>query len=257
MPLETLEHFLSHRITALFQKYRHGHLIEDLPIRLEVLAECAGVISIEDREMIPEALVAVEKTGFKSYLQSNFKELPGFRVRRRFSLAHEIAHTFFYEEVDGVLKPMRDAPRGSNLESACHQAAGLLLVPDTCLSKELAKSSNGFTLEDVLPLSRTFDVSAEVMLRRLAQHGVFDAARIAPILTRAGIIEFALYPPELKSCLSEPVRGTDFTEWFGKRARQIETLQDGSLRRISREGVVLAREIHITSERRLWELKRC
>ncbi len=256
MALETLEHFLNHRLAKLLNRYRRERIGAPLPIDLEELAKFAGVLSVEGQEMIPEAVVTVEESGFRIYLQSNYANQPGIRIRQRFSLAHEIAHTFFYEEINGVLKPMRDALRGTKLESACYQAAGLLLVPEEFLREELSKISEPFSVEQVLPLSRMFDVSVEVILRRLVEHGVFDSRQLTPILARAGKIEFALYPPLLKSCVSEPRRGTDFSEWFGKHAVQIETLANGALRRTSREGVVLARSIHIGPEMRLWELKR-
>jgi hypothetical protein len=94
------------------------------PIDLNVMAQLLGNVNVEEREMIPEAAVQVLGLRFRIYLRSNFMDRPGARVRRRFSLAHEIAHTFFFEVRDSSLKPIRGAPRGDNLEAACHEGAG-------------------------------------------------------------------------------------------------------------------------------------
>ena len=57
--------------------------------------------------MIPEAAMQITDGQFRIYLQSNFTEMPGASVRRRFSLAHELGHTLFYEEQDGELTSQR------------------------------------------------------------------------------------------------------------------------------------------------------
>src|SRR4051812_3098828 len=121
--------FITQRVNCLLEVYLK-HLSDRLPIDLYELAPLCGVLAIEEREMIPEAVIHTDGTGFRISLQSNFIGLHNCRLRRRFSLAHEIAHTFFYEVRDGRLKPIRRAPVGDRLEAACHEAASLLLIPE-------------------------------------------------------------------------------------------------------------------------------
>ena len=144
---------------AAYLKLQAGNQEQPLPIDPKILARGIGNIDLEEREMIPEAAVKLSGSRFQIYLQSNFKDHPGMRIRQRFSLAHEIAHTFFFEVYDGGLKPMRGGPRGMNLESACHEGASRLLVPKRFLRKELEHESRAICGEDVLRLTETFDVS--------------------------------------------------------------------------------------------------
>jgi len=169
--------------------------------------------------MIPEAVLKPESKGFRIFLQSNFANAPGMRLRRRFSLAHEIAHTLFYELRDGSPSPVRGAPRSDRLESACHQGAGLLLVPQGPLRRELSRMDHPIGPEGAVELARKFDVSLVVMLRRLDQAGTFDSARNALVLARTSerghaTIEFAPYPPWLKVLLPNPRPGTEIEAWL-------------------------------------------
>jgi hypothetical protein len=93
-----------------------------LPIDLDVLSADIGLV-VEERGMIPEAAMQALDGRLHIYIQSNFKDLTGSTLRRRFSHAHEIGHTLFYEQRDGELKARRDSPRGDALETACHKAA--------------------------------------------------------------------------------------------------------------------------------------
>lgn len=108
-----------------------------LPVDLRVLAQAMGNIDIEEREMIPEAAILPIGNRFRIFLQSNFNHHHGMKSRLRFSLAHEIAHTFFFELTGDALRPMKGAPSGVQLESACHSGAGRLLIPERSLRREI------------------------------------------------------------------------------------------------------------------------
>jgi Zn-dependent peptidase ImmA (M78 family) len=188
---------------------------QDIPIDVFRVANRIGAV-IEEREMIPEAAMEVKEGQFHIYLRSNFRGLPGTALRARFSLAHEIGHTLFYEQRDGSWKSRKDAPRGDRLEAACHKAAAMILVPSTALSAELHRGaiSNAASLTE---LADRFEVSVEVMVRRLHDFGGLNGDW-APVLTRRNgndfEIEYAVYPPWLKSHLGEPARGADFLSWM-------------------------------------------
>src|ERR1700675_3000065 len=90
-----------------------------LPVDPADIANLCSVVSVEDRAMIPEGVLAPVRGGFKVFLQDNFASDPGNRVRRRFTFAHELAHTFFYSVEGDLPKPMKGAPRGARLERLC------------------------------------------------------------------------------------------------------------------------------------------
>lgn len=213
-----LDGFLAHRVEKLFTEYERAKAGDLLPIDLVEVARIAGVESIEEREMIPEAVLHVGAGGFRIFVQSNFKGLPGNRTRGRFSIAHEIAHTLFFERQEGLMRPLKEGPTGDNLELACHTGASLLLLPTGPL-KDAIRCFVDFPLaEDLISLARQFDVSMEVLLRRLRSIGYFDSPERAPILVRGPqeVIEYAVYPAWLKRLPTDPERGTRFADWFGQ-----------------------------------------
>jgi hypothetical protein len=210
--MDSLDSFLSYRVEQLTAG-------QGAPIDLRAIAPRCRVFSVEEREMIPEAVMTPDGVGFRIYLQSNFKELPGVGTRQRFSFAHELAHTFFYEERDGAMKPLRGAPKGEHLEAACHQGAALLLVPGRLLRDELKSVPRPLGAALHVRLAQRFDVSVEVIMRRLDKIGAFEG-RFAPALVRRQpnsilTIEYAVYPPWLKAILPSPRRGMEFRKWLG------------------------------------------
>jgi IrrE N-terminal-like domain len=160
-------------------------------------------------------------------------------LRRRFSIAHEIVHTFFYEMRGGCLKPKRQVPRGNRLEGACHKGAALLLVPDRFLPGEL-QGPGPIGARRIVDLAGKFQVSIEVMLRRLDQLEVFESHRVAPVLVRGfgseAEIEFSVYPTWLRLFLSKPRRGVGLSSWFLDCGTGIE--QKDAIGPKSKEGMV-------------------
>jgi hypothetical protein len=201
------------------------------------LAQAIGNVDIEECEMIPEAAIKVSGGRFKIYLQANFKDRLGQRVRLRFSLAHEIAHTFFFQVQDGKLRPMKGGPRGDDLERACHEAAGQMLMPTCLLPAEIEKTRT-VSGEDIIQFARIYDVSVETVLRRLRLHPAIEAQDTTFALCERGIIRFALYPTWLGSILRKPsgksiqawVRSSDVSlqDWFLSSGLAVEALTDGS-----------------------------
>ena len=186
-----------------------------VPIDLDTLSSDIGAI-VEAREMIPEAVMQAAGGRFYIYLQSNFRDLPGTATRRRFTLAHEIGHTLFYEQRDGDLKPRKDSPRGEGLEFACHKAASMILVPSKSLQAEL-RQREITDADGIVSLARGFDVSVEVMARRLHDLHAFENGWM-PVLTRLSggipLIEFAAYTHWLIPHIVAPEKGIAFPDWF-------------------------------------------
>jgi hypothetical protein len=255
--VDSLDSFLSHRIEQLVAG-------KPAPVDLRAIAVHCGVLSVEEREMIPEAVMTPEGTGFRIYVQSNFRHLPGAGVRQRFSLAHEIAHTLFFEERDGTMKPLRGAPTGDRLEAACHQGAGMLLVPNSLLRRELKSSPRPLGATCLVRLAEFFDVSVEVIMRRVYGVGAFEG-EFAPVLLRhqpnaVFTVEYAVYPPWLKALLPTPRRGVDFAAWFGveNAGRDVRGGTPGTEASWTREtpqGLLVATPVDITGSLRIVELQ--
>ena len=242
--MDSLDNFLNFHIEKLTVN-------QDIPV--DILKVAAQIdASVEERLMMPEAAVDIKNGHFHIYLQSNFRDLPGAALRRRFSLAHEIAHTLFYERQEGELKSRKDSPKGDRLEAACHKAAALILVPSQALRSEVGRQevSNSAVL---VGLANRFEVSTEVMLRRLNEFGGFED-NWAPVLTRrngeAFEIEYAAYPPWLKSHLGKPHIGMDLSTWF----RPTES-SGGVLTRKLADAKLEARPFQITGSKTIFELR--
>ena len=232
---------------------------------LPALAQALGNIEIQEREMIPEAAITVSGERFCIYLQSNFKNRPGQRVRRRFSLAHEIAHTFFFQFQGGDLRPMRGGPRGDDLELACHEAAGQLLMPTCLLPFELdqRRMAGG---EDIIRFARTYDVSLETVLRRLRNHPAVEAQDATFAICETGVIRYTLYPAWLGSLLRRPAGRSiqswlstgevTLPVWFRASGLTVEALSDGSLFARGELASLSARRIPCGTVD-LYEIRRC
>jgi IrrE N-terminal-like domain len=256
-----LEKFLTHAVERLMVEYRRGKTPNLLPIDLGEVARIAGVRSIEEREMIPEAVLQARSDGFRIFVQSNFKGLPGNHARSRFSIAHEIAHTLFFETQDGVARPIKEAPTGDNLEVACHNGASLLLLPTPLLKDAIGCFSDFPRAEDLISLARQFDVSMEVLLRRLRSLEYFESPERAPILVRGPreLIEYAVYPGWLKRLPTNPERGTPFGDWFGQGgtielADPARSARANVLVRRTNSATISARRVEVSDSLAIYEV---
>ena len=222
-----------------------------IPIDLEAVSADIGAV-VEEREMIPEAAMHPRERRFYIYIQSNFKDLPGNALRRRFSWAHEIGHTLFFEQRDGELKARADAPRGDALESACHRAASMILIPGKALRAELQNQKLDGAAR-IRELADRFEVSVEVMLRRLNEFSLLKDGW-APVLTRRIgrnlTVEFAACPIWLKPYLAIPKRGVEFSSWF-RATEQSNRI----LRKQIGDATVEASPVDVTNSLVIFELR--
>ena len=88
--------------------------------------------------------------------------------RKRFTLAHELAHRIILSTGDPKI----------HLEKAMNRFAGAFLVPHEHLINEVGASRHGMTYHELIRLKRLYGVSAAAMLMRLGQVGVLSAAAI-------------------------------------------------------------------------------
>jgi IrrE N-terminal-like domain len=209
------EGFVSKKVhELLLQASNRGQLRP--PVDPSYIANFCSVVGVENRPMIPEGVLAPVRGGFKVFLQDNFDSDPGTRIRRRFTFAHELVHTFFYHLENDLPKPIKGAPRGARLERLCQLGASQILVPEILLKQHLP-SQKVACAEDLLGLARTFDVSLEVVFRRIHKLGLvaedeFAAALVDKTKDRE-VIQAACYGPLLLCNLPAPKRGLDFDVW--------------------------------------------
>ena len=161
------ENNLAVQVQSLLSQWEKENGTLEPPIDPIRLADFCGVLGIEHRPMVPEAVLAPVEGGFKIYLQNNFVHRPSYELRERFSLAHELAHTFYFDLNGGVPKPKKGAPTGQKLEGLCHSGASQILIPEGLLRREIKVRGLIESAESILDLAKIFSVSTAVMIRRL------------------------------------------------------------------------------------------
>jgi Zn-dependent peptidase ImmA (M78 family) len=140
------------------------------PVNVRALAARRGVISISESALNCDGVISVTPSGAYS-IEVN-RDHP--EVRQRFTIAHEIGHTFFFE-LDGhgdkryrVRDSGLDRPtRSSTEEQLCNFAAAELLMPYDQFAKLIRET--GPTANRLRKLARTFNVSLQAAARRAAQ----------------------------------------------------------------------------------------
>jgi len=143
-----------------------------------------------------------------------------------------------------------------NLESACHEGARRLLIPERFLSRELGRCHDGVRAEEIIRLAkRVFDVSVEVFLRRLGDR--LDSSETCFAVSRNDTLEFAMYPAWLKAVLWSPPADTPIIEWLKSSDLQIELRPDGSYIGVKENEALVARRILAGTDLNLFEIRRC
>lgn len=140
----------------------------DLPVNVEVLASLKGIsksdlppVHSEDAELVPTGGGGVEYR-----VNPNRPE-----TRQRFSVAHEIGHTFFpdYQSKTWCRTDARYRRRDDPddlVEMLCDVAASELLMPVARFTADVAEVR---TADQLASLAKTYLVSTEAVLRRFAE----------------------------------------------------------------------------------------
>jgi len=89
------ETFVLGKVGALFLRLVKERGALAAPVDPVQFASSCGVLNIEYRRMIPEAVLTAVEDGFIVYLQDNFILPNRNKLRERFSLAHELAPYVF------------------------------------------------------------------------------------------------------------------------------------------------------------------
>ena len=138
-----------HSLCELLENKGIKVIVDDLPERINGLA-CRV---IRDRKPVAEAVVV-----------SNLVNVE----RKRFTLAHELAHRIIRSTGNPAI----------TLEKATNRFAGALLVPRQRLLEEAGTHRRRITYYEIIRLKHAYGVSAATMLMRLGQVGVLHPATV-------------------------------------------------------------------------------
>jgi Zn-dependent peptidase ImmA (M78 family) len=158
------------------------------PVLLRPLAESRRVTSVEFRPLLVDAMLTTHPNGFRILFNSNgespYELLERYEnecrskvmsSRLRFSLAHELAHTLFYDLSETTPKVARLFRSGGgrtaleNLERNCNKLASHLLLPTTMLRAEFLKIKT-INPKSILEFADKAGVSLESLIRRLNEN---------------------------------------------------------------------------------------
>lgn len=156
----------------------HGAFDGEVPTSLEVLASARSIRAIELTDM--EAAGSIHFDGGHFVVRLRRSDLP---PRRRFTLAHEIVHTFFRTNGRGRVdqEVMRFARDGE--EHLCDVGAAELLMPAALFAAECPEVP---TIDDVMELAGRFDTSIEAAgIRVTTLHRTCTMVVLEPAYTKA------------------------------------------------------------------------
>ena len=121
--------------------------------------------------------------------------------RRRFNLAHELAHRVIPSVSDPTIK----------LEKAMHRFAAAFLAPAEHLRQEVGEGRHGITYFELIRLKRFYGMSAAAMLMRLCDVGLVPP----PTVDYA----FRTYARSWRTAEPEPIRDSEGLGAFERPAR--------------------------------------
>jgi IrrE N-terminal-like domain len=158
---------------------------EKFPILLRELAKRRRITGVEFQPLLVDAMLTTHTDGFRvlfnsgnrdpkelktRYYGENEQQLTDNRIR--FSLAHEFAHTLFYDLKSNPPKIAKAFRAGGgktaleNLERNCDRLAAHLLLP-TRLFEAVVLNMKEISADTLRDLAREAGVSVEVIIRRL------------------------------------------------------------------------------------------
>lgn len=152
------------------------------PIPLQEIFSRCHVKKVVFQPLLLEAALAVDNDGFVVFVDCNDSSREVYRLayddaeqrgrylpsRIRFSLAHELIHTFFY---DIKRRPYSNRLNGTHakeiesLESACNFGASHLLLPTRSLKSDTYKK-DVLTVDAITDLAKRYQVSIECLINR-------------------------------------------------------------------------------------------
>lgn len=157
------------RAQQAFDAYRTVFGEPTMPLHIEALASFLGIAISEDSPVHSKDAELTPTEGGRVAIRVN-PDRP--ETRRRFSIGHEIAHTFFpgYEGKTWCRTDARHRRRedpDQHLEMLCDVGSAELLMPHPWFQSDAARVK---TAAELVALAQTYGVSREAMLRRFAEN---------------------------------------------------------------------------------------
>jgi len=169
--------------------------VSDIPVALLPIARALHA-QVTFKPLLVEGAIGVVKGGFEIFVHATSDEARNlqacfdnpadggrsFSPRRRFTIAHELAHAFFFDWMGNGQKPKPLASGGraaelDRIESGANRYAGFLLVPDHLLASTIsAPPIDVLDPMSIRNLAGEFRVSLDCLIIRLQKH----VARKAP-----------------------------------------------------------------------------
>lgn len=180
--------------------------------------------------------LSVDEKGFSIHVQADKKDARNWASffncqtdearhlppRVRFTIAHEIAHTFFFRWSGEKPVSLVDNPKQQllpSLETACNRAAGALLLPQALLRPIVQDRS--WTLSLFCSVASFFNVSPHVLLLRLQHLEKLSSDLISPHTLVAMIRE-----EQKKPTIAARVAGRSVQKYLSSSpSRWLELLQ--------------------------------
>jgi len=140
--------------------------VRSVPVNLVSLARHQGIKQIIEMDTrLDGQLLELEDGGYEVILSKNASV-----ARKRFTLAHEIAHTLFAgQDSEGL------ACGEEVVEELCNAAAAEILIPSRFLQKTFPRGKE-VTVESILEVTRLFECSLEAAAWRLLNSGLIEGA---------------------------------------------------------------------------------
>lgn len=200
------------------------------PLDLYPLATRARIHTLKYRRMLSDGLVRPDTQGFTVFLnaknEGDFDIAAGSRpqlsLRQRFTFAHELAHTLFFD--CSVTPPREAVPADCEpiLEQLCQLGAGLFLIPEHLLRIELGRSRRIDSLQQICDVANVFQTSLEVLLRRVDSLEEFKATDKMLLLCgrenpkQDVIVKACVYSSTLVNVATRPQLFSPFKAWCGQ-----------------------------------------
>jgi hypothetical protein len=231
-PVQSLGQDHVARCTASLNDKAFGSKRRPGPVDLLSLAEAANVKWLQFRPLPIEGGLTPTVGGFDiciNHLEMTRRARPldHLRVeltkRQRFTLAHEIAHTFFYELVtndETLPQQLEGTPVAHRVEDFCNYGAREILMPMSQLSRELEQSEDLIGMATAERVANLFKVSIEVCIRRLNDYAANRSLDSAILMVKEGsssaealILAAMTSPSILKYVHKRPIPHDKLAAW--------------------------------------------
>lgn len=233
----------------------------EFPINLGRIAAKRRIKKIEFQSLLVDGTIRVVDDGFEILVRCESWEgeelteswktdgtgsaLPAkMRNRARFTVAHEIAHTFFYDVSATPPKPTIRVEHGAaarSLEHACNRAASAMLLPEAALLRDF-QAVDWLNPDSLAQMAHKTVVSKAALVERLRHLRRIDhplgiiasieyqigARPVIRSISRHYAFERMFPNAKVGAPLEELVEHPDFCFWGGEReVVAVETAADG------------------------------